>query len=173
MRLYLPQIIPFEVEKIVGRKFQIHRFNERKCQNWYVHINNTSCTWFVSGNQFRGVIFTKSQVLAIKLIRFVNAIKFCVAFWAVKGKKMSLFKEKLCYFTFSFFFENALDNLFEWDIFPIKEENFNHHQEWLRKIEQLIWISFWHFIFSCFYESTQSKWRRVVRNRQIDWKCCN
>ena len=33
LRLHLPQIIPFEVEKIVGRKFQIHRFNERKCQN--------------------------------------------------------------------------------------------------------------------------------------------
>ena len=98
LRLYLPQIIPFEVEKIVGRKFQIHRFNERKCQNWYVHINNTSCTWFVSRYQFRGVIFTKSQVLAIKLIRFVNAIKFCVAFWAVREKKSQWKKEAILLF---------------------------------------------------------------------------
>ena len=65
-------------------EFQVNGFYKWKSQNWNVHVNNQSSPGFISWNQFFGIIFTKSQIIAIIFIRFVCTIKICIAF--VTGK---------------------------------------------------------------------------------------
>ena len=67
-------------------EFQINGFYKWKSQNWNVHVNNQSSPGFISWNQFFGIIFTKSQIIAIIFIRFVCTIKICITFVTVKDK---------------------------------------------------------------------------------------